>query len=295
MCIRDRYEIREILYRPFDYRKIFYWKDNSGVMWRNRGKVMAQLLHKNIGIGFSRTVYGDYDWQDVIINSHMVEKGFMAMRISNAAKFFPLYIYSENNSQQTIGPSSERIPNLNLDIVKKISAQIGLTFTNEKETIENTFAPIDILDYIYGVLHSPSYRENYKEFLKIDFPRIPYPNIETFWKFVNLGGNLRKVHLLEGPVIDNPTSTFPHVGSNVVDNIKYENGKVHINETQCFENVPLVAWNLYIGGYQPAQKWLKDRKDRELQIDDIRHYMKIIVALSETDRLMKEIDKITIL
>ncbi len=289
------YEIREILYRPFDYRKIFYWKDNSGVMWRNRGKVMAQLLHKNIGIGFSRTVYGDYDWQDVIINSHMVEKGFMAMRISNAAKFFPLYIYSENNSQQTIGPSSERIPNLNLDIVKKISAQIGLTFTNEKETIENTFAPIDILDYIYGVLHSPSYRENYKEFLKIDFPRIPYPNIETFWKFVNLGGNLRKVHLLEGPVIDNPTSTFPHVGSNVVDNIKYENGKVHINETQCFENVPLVAWNLYIGGYQPAQKWLKDRKDRELQIDDIRHYMKIIVALSETDRLMKEIDKITIL
>ena len=151
------------------------------------------------------------------------------------------------------------------------------------------------MDYIYGVLHSPSYRENYKEFLKIDFPRIPYPNIETFWKFVNLGGNLRKVHLLEGPVIDNPTSTFPHVGSNVVDNVKYENGKVHINETQCFENVPLVAWNLYIGGYQPAQKWLKDRKDRELQIDDIRHYMKIIVALSETDRLMKEIDKITIL
>jgi hypothetical protein len=80
----------------------------------------------------------------------------------------------------------------------------------------------------------------------------------------------------------------------VVVKIKYENGNVYINETQCFEDVPEVAWNFFIGGYQPAQKWLKDRKDRELQIDDIRHYMKIIVALTETDRLMKEIDKIEI-
>ena len=79
-------------------------------------------------------------------------------------------------------------------------------------------------------------------------------------------------------------------GTNVVGKVKYEAGKVFINETQYFENVPEVAWNFYIGGYQPAQKWLKDRKDRELQIDDIRHYLKIIVALVETDRLMKEID-----
>ena len=94
--------------------------------------------------------------------------------------------------------------------------------------------------------------------------------------------------------MDKPISKYPITGDNIVGKVKYENGKVFINETQYFEDVPEVAWNFYIGGYQPAQKWLKDRKDRELQIDDIRHYLKIIVALNETDRLMKEIDKIEI-
>lgn len=71
-------------------------------------------------------------------------------------------------------------------------------------------------------------------------------------------------------------------------------GRVYINETQYFANVPEVAWNFYIGGYQPAQKWLKDRKERELGFEDILHYQKIIVALTETDRIMKEMDKIKI-
>jgi predicted helicase len=183
-----------------------------------------------------------------------------------------------------------------VEIIKGISSKIGLTYTNEKEHTKETFAPLDILDYIYSILHSPTYREKYKEFLKIDFPRIPYPKDKnTFWQLVKLGGELRQVHLLKSPVVDKPISKYPETGTNIVGKPKYENGKVMINETQYFEDVPEVAWNFYIGGYQPAQKWLKDRKDRELQIDDIRHYMKIIVALSETDRLMKEIEKITIL
>ena len=208
---------------------------------------------------------------------------------------FPLYLYPETNGQQTIDQSSERTPNLNAVIVKEIAEKIGLTFTNEKETTKDTFAPIDILDYIYGVLHSPTYREKYKEFLKIDFPRVPYPkDKDTFWKLVKLGSEIRQIHLLESAVVEKPISKYPHTGTNVVGKTKYENGNVYINETQCFEDVPEVAWNFYIGGYQPAQKWLKDRKDRELKPNDIRHYLKIIVALTETDRLMKEIDKIEI-
>jgi hypothetical protein len=97
---------------------------------------------------------------------------------------------------------------------------------------------------------------------------------------------------LESPLVEKFISKYPITGTNVVGKIKYEDGKVFINENQFFEDVPEVAWNFYIGGYQPAQKWLKDRKDRELQVDDIRHYLKIIVALNETDRLMKEIDEV---
>jgi hypothetical protein len=129
----------------------------------------------------------------------------------------------------------------------------------------------------------------------MDFPRVPYPkDKETFWKLVKLGSEIRKIHLLESDLLDKPISMYPFPGNNIIGKTKYDNGKVYINETQCFDNVPEVAWNFSIGGYQPAQKWLKDRKERELQIEDIRHYMKIIVALTETDRLMKEIDKIEI-
>ncbi|WP_240531677.1 type ISP restriction/modification enzyme [Maribacter sp. 4G9] len=159
----------------------------------------------------------------------------------------------------------------------------------------STFAPIDILDYIYAVLHSPSYREKYKEFLKIDFPRVPYPKDKnTFWQLVELGGEIRQIHLLESPKVDQYITQYPIDGDNVVGKPKYKDGKVYINDTQYFDNVPQTAWEFYIGGYQPAQKWLKDRKDRKLEFDDILHYQKIIVALSETDRLMKEIDKINI-
>ena len=141
------------------------------------------------------------------------------------------------------------------------------------------------------MLHSPTYREKYKEFLKIDFPRVPYPkDKETFWHLVKLGGELRQIHLLESPLVEKYITGYPEDGDNVVTKPTYKNGHVYINDSQYFSNVPEVAWNFYIGGYQPAQKWLKDRKDRELSYEDILHYQKIIVALSETDRLMKEID-----
>jgi len=165
------------------------------------------------------------------------------------------------------------------------------------------FAPIDLLDYIYAVLHSPTYRGKYKEFLKIDFPRVPYPkDVDTFWQLVKLGGEIRRIHLLESPMVENYITQYPADGNNVVDKITAspspsKGGEfldVYINESQFFADVPLVAWEFYIGGYQPAQKWLKDRKGRKLEYEDILHYQKIIVALSETDRIMQEIDKIGI-
>jgi hypothetical protein len=107
-----------------------------------------------------------------------------------------------------------------------------------------------------------------------------------------LGGELRQIHLLESPIVEQYITQYPEDGDNVVVKPKYENGRVYINETQYFDHVPQVAWEFYIGGYQPAQKWLKDRKDRKLEFEDILHYQKIIVALSETDRLMKEIDEV---
>jgi len=180
----------------------------------------------------------------------------------------------------------------------------GLKFVSEK--IINSFAPIDILDYIYAVLHSPTYREKYKEFLKIDFPRVPYPkDKDTFWQLVKLGGEIRQIHLLESPKVEEYITGYPIDGDNKITtkigkkdweltDTENQLGKVWINDQQYFENIPLTAWEFYIGGYQPAKKWLKDRKGRTLNFEDILHYQKIVVALMETDRIMKSIDKIEI-
>ena len=173
--------------------------------------------------------------------------------------------------------------------------------------LNNTFAPIDILDYIYAILHSPIYREKYKEFLKIDFPRVPYPkDQETFWQLVALGKQIRQIHLLESDAVEDYITQYPEDGNNIVTKLHFLNfpplegcpqggvGKVYINETQYFDNVSHIAWEFYIGGYQPAQKWLKDRKGRLLEFDDILHYQKIIVALTKTHELMQHINLINI-
>ena len=174
----------------------------------------------------------------------------------------------------------------------EIAAGLGLRFVPEKGPGRGEFAPIDLLDYIYAVLHSPAYREKYKEFLKIDFPRVPYPkDAAQFWQLVTYGGALRALHLMESPKLDDFITTYPVVdGDNVVGKIRYEKGKVWINDTKYFEGVPGAVWNFYIGGYQPAQKWLKDRKGRALGYEDILHYQRIVVALAETGRIMGEID-----
>ena len=154
---------------------------------------------------------------------------------------------------------------------------------------------MDLLDYIYGILHSPSYREKFNEFLKVDFPRIPYPtDANKFRRIAEIGGELRRVHLMEASL---PLVTeFNVSGSNKVEAIKITDGgdglcKVWINDEQYFDNVPRVAWEFYIGGYQPAQKWLKDRKGMTLEWDDVMHYQRIISALCKTNELMSKIDE----
>lgn len=302
-------KIKEIDYRPFDFKFTIYTGVSNGVMGRPRDGIMKHMLSENIALLTCRQ-QTSFNFQHVFISNKISERCSVSLQTGEVNYLFPLYLYPETNGQQII-EQTKRIPNLNPEIVQQIADKLGLSFTNEKDTSTGSasvsFCPIDILDYIYAVLHSPTYREKYKEFLKIDFPRVPYPkDQDSFWQLVKLGGEIRQIHLLESPVVENYITQYPEDGDNVVDKPKYVpipkndetgvlQGNVFINDTQYFANVPLTAWKFFIGGYQPAQKWLKDRKDCKLEFEDILHYQKIIVALSETDRLMKEIDKVMIL
>ncbi len=289
----DYSNIVEILYRPFEVRFTYYTGTTKGFHCRPRGEVMKHLFKRENLILICPKQVPDKEDSGVFISKFIA--GHKTCSAYNINNIFPLYLYQDVIPQETIFDREVRYPNLNTDIVNQIAFKVGLVFTNEKEKIKDTFAPIDILDYIYAVLHSPTYREKYKEFLKIDFPRVPYPkDKDTFWQLVKLGGELRQIHLLESPVVEKYITTYPVDGTNIVGKVKYQDGRVYINDQQYFDHVPEVAWSFYIGGYQPAQKWLKDRKDRTLGFEDILHYQKIIVALTETSRLMGEIDRINI-
>jgi predicted helicase len=298
--------IKKFTYRPFENRFIYY--SPNMVDW-GREEYMHHLLSgENTALILPKQVPDKESAGAYLTKNIAGHKTCSAYNINN---IFPLYLYPKTNGQQTIEESTERTPNLNQEIVKEISEKLGLNFTNEKEDTKGAFAPIDILDYIYAVLHSPTYRSAYKEFLKIDFPRVPYPKeVKTFWDLVALGGELRQIHLLESNKVEDYITSYEmaedaendhnvittKIGKKdweIIDTEK-QLGRIWINESKYFNNVPVTAWEFYIGGYQPAQKWLKDRKECELKFEDILHYQKIIVALTETDRIMKEIDKIEI-
>jgi predicted helicase len=278
-------------YRPFDIRNINY--DLKKIV-RHRYSVMKHFIAgQNIGLVASRQAITD-NWSHIQVTSEMADA-----RIHYSNKGIPvscpLYLYADCGS--TAKPV--RMPNLNDEIVQKISDHIGLAFEAEKSNSKSKFAPIDLLDYIYAMLHSPSYRKKYIEFLKMDFPRVPYPsNATEFHSLAALGSELRRLHLMKHPALKKLTSKYPIVGNgiNTVEGLRWEPikdgsmGKVWINADQSFDNVPLTVWNISIGGYQPAQKWLKDRKGRTLDFDEITHYQRVLMALTMTDEIMKKID-----
>jgi len=305
----EKENVRVVNYRPFDKKFIYYDKD---FIERSRYEVLQNyLIGKNIGLAIGRQgqVIGTDTWDIVSITNTILDFNYYRR---GGELIFPLYLYPDLTDQQTLEGTPERVPNFNMEIIKEFEEKTGLHFFGEItdpaiDIPTNAFTPEDLLHYIYAVLHSPTYRETYKEFLKIDFPRVPYPkDPKQFYDLAELGRQLKEIHLLESDVVNQFITTYPKDGDNVVTRKMTskspgyepegtERGKVYINDTQYFDNVPLVAWEFYIGGYQPAQKWLKDRQGRELTFDDILHYQKIIVALTETDRIMGEIDGVEII
>ncbi len=302
----SKFNIYSYNYKVFDYRYLYYDKN---LLRRAIDFNSKHLLHDNFAIILMRKLVDVENFKNIFVSRTIVDKNFYGFQSYS----FPLYLYDD--SEQKSFFDVNRKPNLNMDIVHTLETALGLSFTPEKEDTEGTFAPIDILDYIYGVLHSNKYRTKYKEFLKIDFPRIPYPgathvdnfadgkhdpktnvraNADYFFKVAKLGKELREIHLMDSKQVSEYITSYGVSGDNEVIKPEYKDNKVYINRTQYFDNVPEVAWNFYIGGYQPAQKWLKDRKGRILSYDEILHYQKIIKALVLTNDIMQQIDNIVV-
>jgi len=279
--------LRKLSYRPLDTRWTFYTGKTKGIQGYPRHGTMKHFHKDNLGLVTARsnkTPRTDH----FFITKNMTEAKLGESSTQSAV--FPLYLYPEADALN----QTRRV---NMD--EKIRKKIEKAATDKKHGTPDEVA---IFDYIYGVLHCPAYRETYAEFLKIDFPRVPYPSSPSaFWDISAKGTALRKLHLMESDAIGDTDYVFRGEGDPIIEKPKFEptsetHGIVRINKTHHFENVPKIAWEFYIGGYQPAQKWLKDRKGADyndgkgLDYNDIRQYQDIIKILSETDRIMKTIE-----
>ncbi len=295
-------DVQAVNYRPFDKRYCYFPFDRIHLIIPRGDHRRNLMRHMNAGENIAFNVCRQFSgnvFRHCFVSDCMNDLNSVSLETRERSYCAPLYLYPEPQDL-------DQTRRVNFD--PKIHKAIVAAVVGDAHDITHPLPPsgrtppaklrekgevpdeIAIFDYIYGVLHCPAYRETYKEFLKIDFPRVPYPpSPEVFWDVSAKGTELRKLHLMEDAAIGSAPYKFTGTGDTIVGKVKFEGGRVAINDGQGFDGVPDIAWNFYIGGYQPAQKWLKDRKGRELSYEDIKHYQKIIKILSETDRIMKTI------
>ncbi len=292
---------KPITYRPFDNRTIFL---HPSVVWRTRNDLMPTMLAgENIALCVARSIEIGRGWEHVFCSRSVI--GHHTVSLKEVNYLFPLYLY--NGKVKRYGAAGawppgrdNRRPNLVPAFVEDLAGKLELKFNSDGPgDLKKTLGPEDIFDYAYAIFHSPTYRKRYAESLKIDFPRLPLTSDKArFARLAGLGRELAGLHLLES--VPSPRATYPQAGGNVVSwtgknaykpPTSQAPGRVYIDESQYFDNVPPEVWGFHVGGYQVCEKWLKDRKGRTLSHDDIEHYRKITEAVRQTLRLTEEIDR----
>jgi predicted helicase len=283
----------KIYYRPFDERWIFY---NDNLIERSRKNVMRNLLQENLAMIISRMTKGEI-FKHAQVTDKITEVICMSPKTSNNGFVFPLYIYLDKPGKKKYFHSQlmmfepaavyqAKQPNIKPELFEELKAKY-----------KNEVTPEEIFYYIYAVLYSNIYRTKYSEFLKMDFPRIPFTDdYKIFIKLGKLGKQLADLHLLKSKELENPIAKFPVEGNNKVEKLIYkpvESGtapSLYINKEQYFNGITEEVWQYQIGGYRVCDKWLKERKGRTLTLEEITVYCKIVTALSKTIELQKEID-----
>jgi predicted helicase len=286
--------ITPILYRPFDVRWTIFDKN---VAVHRRERVMRHMLAgRNLGLCTTRSIEIGRGWEHAFCANNLIQHHTVSIKEVNY--LFPLYLYPDKKTNGDIFTNGlAKHVNLAPEFIAEFEQKLSMKFIPDgKGTLRKTFGPEDVFHYIYAIFHSPTYRDRYAPFLKGDFPRVPLTaNTELFKKLVKLGERLTALHLMEADGSALPL--FPVMGDDVVEKARYtgpgegaDEGRVFINTTQYFAPVTPEVWNFHVGGYQVAEKWLKDRKGRQLSFTELEHYRKTIAALAETGGLMTGID-----
>ena len=268
-------------YRPFDPRFTYYCE----FLRRPHQEIMKHLSENNLALVTSRLLAAP-PFKHAFITKNIGDKCFTSIKTKETAYYFPLYLYPDKPKGKLLDEKAsepERVPNFTTEFLQAIKEALGTEPTSEK-----------IFYYIYAVLYSPSYRKRYEEFLKIDFPRVPLPeDYEKFKKLSELGKELVELHLLKHPSLSETEIGFPKRGTNVVEKVRYDEKeeRVYFNKVQYFDGISKDVWEYRIGAYQVMDKYLKDRKGRELSKEEIEHYMRVAKAVERTIEVQGKVEE----
>lgn len=272
--------ILPVLYRPFDVRWIFY---HDAVVWRTVKRVMQHMMQENLGLVSARSNKSS-EMDHFFCSATIMET--KCGESTTQSCLFPLYLYLDTNKKDLFSAteSHHKTQNINPDLLAGLSKAYG------KKPI-----PEEIFFYIYAILYSNTYRTQYAEFLKTDFPRVPFTkSYKLFVEMGEYGRRLVDLHLLNSPDLDPPIARFQGKGDNRVEKPRYIEGeqRVYINAAKYFEGIGKEVWEYQIGGYQVLDKWLKDRKKRVLALEDLQHYCRVGTAIKKTIEVQIDIDSI---
>jgi predicted helicase len=277
-------KIVRCLYRPFDTRWIFY---HYHAIDFGREGVMRHMMWENIALNTVRQTKMS-DWRHAVVSDLMTPAVYV--EIKDGSNIFPLYLYPDTSKKDLFSglePFGARKPNLNQKVMRVLMDVYG-----------EELSPEEIFCYVYAVLYAEAYREKYTDFLRLDFPRIPFTaDFELFQSLANLGKYLADLHLLKSEELDPPVARFQGQGDNLVASTKSQGfrynpkeERIYVNKSQYFEPVSQELWEYQIGGYQVLSKWIKDRRNRRLTLEEIKTYCRIVTALQKTIALQEEID-----
>lgn len=270
--------VKIITYRPFDQRYVYYTGNSRGFLGWPVHAVMQHMINTdNIALVTARSNKSGNSTH-FYVSTNIVE--YKCGERTTNSSVFPLYVCEDG--------AFERTPNFNLQTLRSIERSLGLKFSEKEVDRQHYFGARNLFNYIYACLHSPSYREQFKEFLNRDFPIIPYPvSVADFWRLEEIGNDLVLTHLLTA----NPDSSCQFDGTNTtVEKVTYHDGSVVINSSGRFSNVSEDVYNFIVGGYQPCNRWLRERKGRKLTAEDISTYSSIVASIAKTISLMNQID-----
>ena len=292
--------ITKCIRQPFDFQ--WYFHHPSAIDY-GRPQVMDNLInHDNVALLWTRPMSPNYEFS-VFAANVAVDQSVVGNKSAGAGGTYVAALYEYADDKPTLFARSpgarshdSRRANLAPALIDALKESLGLaSIPDGFGDLRATLGPDDIFRYMYAVFHSPTYRGRYAQFLKRDFPRLPLTGkLKLFRSLVHIGSELVDLHLLRSSKLERPLSHYVGQAHGEVEKASYANSSVWIDKAQThgFSPIPQQVWSFQIGGYQVCEKWLKDRKGRKLSKDDIAHYNKIVVALSETIRLMKKIDEV---